>query len=320
MADKKLRAAKWHKVMHAVMLSVARLEEAGGGVEDLPEAVEEWISSHLSRSGIKLKLAIRQHLADMKAQGLAHSTIRNRRWRLETLVHEAGNRRLGQFNRGILAAWIARTTPGSRRDRHSAASAFFRWAWERGLLRDNPMNSLRAPPRPPTPAPRVLKPEEAGNLLRTVLATEPSMVPYFAVGLFAGLRPVRELAGLVWEDVSLSERRIYVPWGRSKTGRSRIVPISANLAAWLALVPHEERHGKVVKFSREAFRRVVQAWGGEWSTNLMRHTRVSYRLAQCRNPVLVAAEGGHTPDVMHRHYANLRISAADVRRFWHIRP
>lgn len=320
MAEKKLRTAKWHKVMHAVMLSVVRLEEAGGGVEDLPEAVEEWISSHLSGSRMRLKRAIKEHISDMKAQGRSHSTIRNRRWRLDTLVREVGNRRLGQMNRGILASWIARTTPGSRRDRHSAASAFFRWAWERGLLRDNPMQSLRAPARPPTPAPRVLAPDEAAALLRAVLATEPGMVPYFAVGLFAGLRPVRELAGLVWDDVALAERRIYVPWGRAKTGRARIVPISSNLAAWLSLVPREERHGRVAKFTREGFRRVVEAWGGDWSMNLMRHTRVSYRLAQCRNPVLVASEGGHTPEVMHRHYANLRIPAGSVRSFWSLTP
>jgi hypothetical protein len=36
--------------------------------------------------------------------------------------------------------------------------------------------------------------------------------------------------------------------------------------------------------------------------------------------VLVAAEGGHTQDVMHRHYANLRIPAADVDKFWQIVP
>ena len=305
---------------HAVMLAAARMVEAGGRVEDLPAAVDEWAAVHLGGARRKLGRAIREHVADMEAMGRAHSTVRNRRWRLETLLADVGNRRLGMLTRGVVSGWIARAAPGSRRDRYSAASAFFRWAWERGLLRSNPMDGLRPPVRPPTPAPRVLKPDDARTLLRASQEVEPGMVLYFAVGLFGGLRPVRELAGLEWSDVDMTERRIYVPYGRAKTGRARIVPISPNLAAWLSRVPRAERHGKVVEFSRAGFRRVVRAWGGEWSANLMRHTRVSYRLAQCRNPVLVAAEGGHTQEVMHRHYANLRLKAADVMRFWGLTP
>jgi integrase len=166
----------------------------------------------------------------------------------------------------------------------------------------------------------VLTPKEARRLLRTAQKVAPQMALYFAVGLFAGLRPSRELAGLEWGDVDLADRRIYVPYGRTKTGRARIVPISNNLASWLERTPKAARTGKVARFTRDRFRRVVEAWGGGWSTNLMRHTRVSYRLAQCRNPILVAAEGGHTQDVMHRHYANLRIPAAHVTAFWRIGP
>jgi integrase len=305
---------------HSVMLAVARMEEAGGSVEDMPAAVEEWTAAHLGGARRKLARAIREHLADLEAQGRAHSTVRNRRWRLETLLAEVGNRRLGNLTRGAIAAWIARAAPGSRRDRHSAASAFCRWAWERGYLRTNPMEGLRAPPRPPTPAPKVMTPDEAKTLLRSVLDVEPGMTLYFAVGLFAGLRPSRELAGLEWGDIDLADRRIYVPYGRTKTGRARIVPISPNLAAWLSKVPRQERHGKVAEYTREGFRRVVAASGLDWQTNYMRHTRVSYRLAQCRNPILVAAEGGHTPDVMHHHYTNLRLKAADVVRFWGLTP
>lgn len=327
MAEKKRRpegleesVAKNSAQWHAIMLAAARMVEAGGKVEDLPLAVEEWTAAHLGGARRKLGRAIREYVAELEAQGRARSTVRNRRWRLDTLLEEVGNRRLGNVTRGVVSGWIARAAPGSRRDRHSAASAFFRWAWERGYLRANPMEGLRAPARPPTPAPKVMTPEEAAALLRAAQEVEPGMVLYFAVGLFAGLRPSRELAGLEWADVDLADRRIYVPYGRAKTGRARIVPISPNLAAWLSRVPRADRHGRVAAYTREGFRRVVEAWGAKWETNYMRHTRVSYRLAQCRNPVLVAAEGGHTPDVMHRHYANLRLKSGDVVRFWALTP
>ena len=146
------------------------------------------------------------------------------------------------------------------------------------------------------------------------------MVLYFAIGLFAGLRPVRELAGLDWGDVDLSDRRLYVPCGRAKTGRARVVPVSPNLAAWLETVPPERRAGPVAPFSRMAFRRVLATAGIAWHPDVMRHSRVSYRLAQCGNPALVAAEGGHSPGVMHRHYVNLRIPTADIAAYWNLVP
>ena len=107
MGEKKLKASQWH----TVMLAVSRLEEAGGRVEDLPSAVEEWTAVHLGGARRKLGRAIREHVADMEAMGRAHATIRNRRWRLETLLEEDGNRRLGMLTRGVVSGWIARAAP-----------------------------------------------------------------------------------------------------------------------------------------------------------------------------------------------------------------
>ena len=39
---------------HSVMLAVAKLEEAGGRVEDLPAAAEEWVATHLGCARRKL--------------------------------------------------------------------------------------------------------------------------------------------------------------------------------------------------------------------------------------------------------------------------
>lgn len=120
--------------------------------------------------------------------------------------------------------------------------------------------------------------------------------------------------------MDLPGRRLYVPCGRAKTGRARAVPVSDNLAAWLEAVPAACRHGLIAPFSRAAFRRCVAAAGIAWTPDVMRHTRVSYRLALGISPAIVAAEGGHTADVMRRHYANLRIPPADVARFWALTP
>jgi integrase len=309
--------ANWH----ALLLAAARMEAAGGCIDDLPEAAAEWAETHLAGASTPLSRAIEDHLADLAALNRAPSTRLNRRWRLGRMLAALGDRPLSRLSRPVLADWIASGgPPGSRRDRHAAASAFCRWVWERGLLPRNPMDGLRPPPRPPLPAPRILAPEEARRLLRAAAARDSALARYFAVGLFAGLRPVRELAGLDWTDVDLPARRLYVPCGRAKTGRARVVPVSPNLAAWLETAPPDQRTGPVVRFSRAAFRRVLADARIAWTPDLMRHSRVSYRLAQCGDPARVAAEGGHSPGVMLRHYANLRIAPADVSGYWSIVP
>lgn len=305
---------------HALLLAAARIEAAGGRIEDLPEAVEEWIAAHLAAGRIALSEAVAAHVAELEALGRSPRTVADRRWRLGRLVAAVGDRPVAQLTRGRIADWVASGPPRGRRDMHAAASALCRWAWERGHLRRNPMESLRKPPRAAAGSPAILTPDAAAALLRAAQRLAPDMAVYFAVGLFAGLRPARELAGLRWEDVDLPGRRLYVPCGRAKTGRARAVPVSDNLAAWLDAVPAERRRGPVAAFSRAAFRRCVAAAGIAWTPDIMRHSRVSYRLAQGIAPSTVAAEGGHTADVMRRHYANLRIPPADVARFWALTP
>lgn len=305
---------------HALLLAAARIEAAGGRTEDLPEAVEEWIVAHLAAGRIALSAAVAAHVADLEALGRSPRTVADRRWRLGRLIAAVGDRPIAQLTRGRIADWVASGPPRGRRDMFAAASALCRWAWERGHLRRNPMESLRKPPRAAAGPPAILAPDEAAALLHAAHRHAPEMVLYFAVGLFAGLRPVRELAGLRWEDVDLPDRRLYVPCGRAKTGRTRAVPVSDNLAAWLDTIPCTLRHGPVATFSRAAFRRCVAAAGIAWTPDVMRHTRVSYRLALGISPAVVAAEGGHSADIMRRHYANLRIPPAEIARFWALTP
>jgi hypothetical protein len=58
------------------------------------------------------------------------------------------------------------------------------------------------------------------------------MIPFLAIGAFAGLRTA-EIQRLDWSEVHSEDGFIEVKAGKSKTASRRIVPISANLAAWL---------------------------------------------------------------------------------------
>ena len=56
-----------------------------------------------------------------------------------------------------------------------------------------------------------------------------------------------------------------------------------------------------------------------WPQNVLRHSRVSYRLAQTGDEVLTAAEDGHSAQMLHQHYRAL-VTPADAARYFGILP
>jgi len=88
----------------------------------------------------------------------------------------------------------------------------------------------------------IFTPQEIAQLLTY---SRPEMVPFLAIGAFAGLRSA-EIERLDWSEVHLADRFIEVKAAKAKTASRRIVPITENLAKWLA--SHAETEGRVVPF------------------------------------------------------------------------
>ena len=98
---------------------------------------------------------------------------------------------------------------------------------------------------------------------------------------FAGLRSA-ELERLQWGQIRLgAEPHLIVNADQAKTGSRRLVPISDNLAAWLA--PHAKRSGPVWPHGHdylyESQRAVARNAGVKWKQNAHRHSFISYRMA-----------------------------------------
>jgi hypothetical protein len=75
--------------------------------------------------------------------------------------------------------------------------------------------------------------------------SRPELVPFLALGAFAGLRSA-EIGRLDWEEVHLADRIIEIKATKAKTASRRIVPVTENLAKWLA--PYAKEEGRVVPF------------------------------------------------------------------------
>ena len=77
---------------------------------------------------------------------------------------------------------------------------FFTWCVREGYCESNPCKAVKRP-RSDDSSPSIFTPPETKKLLQTALRHDPGMIPYLAIGLFAGVRPL-EIERLTWLDIS----------------------------------------------------------------------------------------------------------------------
>ena len=149
----------------------------------------------------------------------------------------------------------------------------------------------------------IFTPNEIAGLLKT--ATR-EFLPVIALGAFAGLRAA-EIERLEWNDIDLAGSFIHVAADKAKTRSRRLVPIVPNLAQWLA--PYANHTGKIWKRTANDLRDVraitVKAAGVAWKDNGLRHSFISYRLADIQDAAKVALEAGNSPNTIFKHYREL---------------
>lgn len=154
--------------------------------------------------------------------------------------------------------------------------------------------------------------------MRKLMATPNGMTPFFAIGAFAGLRHA-EITRLDWRNVDLEDGFITVTAADAKTGERRLVPIQPNLKAWL--LPLAKESGPVVPYKKttQALLKIAAKSGVPWKHNALRHSFISYRVAQCADVPRVADEAGNSPQVIRTNYLR-RVKPVQAEEWFNIKP
>jgi len=152
--------------------------------------------------------------------------------------------------------------------------------------------------------------------LRKILAVAPRRVTTcIALQAFSGIRTA-ELFRLTWQDIERRNGHIEIGSGKAKAGSRRLIPICENLEQWLREADREgERVWPVTAsayYSQQA--RAAEASGITWRANALRHSFISYRVAQIKNLAQVAHEAGNSVTIIHRCYRAL--VTADAAQDW----
>lgn len=266
-----------------------------------------------------LETVFDSYMESKRKSGKRPRTIRDAEGKLRSFVYDHRYRPAHTITTADIEAFLdGRGYAGSTRDAYRRAFlAMFNWAIKRGYTGRNPAMAIERTTGDQG-LPSILSVKETKRLLATAQKKHPEMIPYFAIGIFAGLRPENELSGLDWKNVDLADRLIRVEPATAKKRRQRFVEISANLAAWLA--PHLHTDGTIY-YSRRYFREIREGANINWDRDIMRHTFASYHLAKHKGAAATAIQLGHSgnTDVLYNHYRNL-VKPKDADEFWCIKP
>ena len=149
----------------------------------------------------------------------------------------------------------------------------------------------------------IYTPSEIADLLGNARA---DVTPCIALAAFAGLR-AEEILRLEWTDVDRRPGFIEVAAHKAKTALRRFVPITGNLAQWLAAAPRNGSH--VWPHSKDRFFKALARTASRakvtWKQNALRHSFISYRLAELQDVNCVALEAGNSSQMIFRHYREL---------------
>jgi len=201
-------------------------------------------------------------------------------------------------------------------------------------LATNPAEKIKHPKQAPREV-KILSNDQVKALLDSALAKDPEMLAFFAVGIFAGLRPT-ELHALEWRDINFGRGEIFVRHrdanAKERVGRS--VPIQPNLKKWLKAVQGSKGSATPqFNFRKrfEATRRAADArlkeqklqkqatLADKWDADCMRHSAASNWDALTGNLAQTALWLGHTEQVHRKHYYHPVIKK-ESEEFWAIAP
>jgi integrase len=231
-------------------------------------------------------------------------------------------------------SWLRSLELGGRsRNNHlSRLSAMFQWATQdtepgnkhSRWLPDNPLAKTEFFPVHETEV-GILT---AAQLKALLAAAHSDLIPFLALGGFAGLRRA-EIEKMDWCDVHVEDLCLMVPAKIAKTAKKRMVVMEPNLAAWLkphvketgSLVPLSQRTGlpssKRLELLLDTARKAARIT--EWPSNCLRHSYGTYMIVKRHDEAYVAEQMGNSVTMVRDHYKIL-VKPQESERYFNIYP
>lgn len=232
------------------------------------------------------------------------------------IVFVGGDMAVDQVHRDAIGHHVENLTNSMRNATLTYLSAFFVWCIKQGYAMDNPCLHVDKA-RKAAPPLGVLSILDFKELLQRAVAIDPSVIPYLAVGAFAGVRPYETLR-LVPDK--FKSHYIMLDASVTKTANARTVEIRPNLRAWLEAYPFAVPSTDISAVNKRV-RKLCQIEPViQWPHDCLRHSFATYAYELTKEANLISAEMGHAGTaVFFKHYRALAIPG-DGKKWFAIMP
>jgi len=284
----------------------------------LREATEFFLTHERKIDGSCLvNVAVKELLRAREMDGCSKRYLGDLRVRLERFTADFEGQTLASISSRDIDDWLRALPVGgvTRNSFRRRLSTLFGYARKRGYVQVNPVEDVERAKEHCSPI-GILTVQETERLLRNA---QPEMLPFWAVGAFAGLRTA-EIQRLSWNEIDLPASFIEVKAEKSKTANRRLVTIQPNLQNWLALFRKSNGPVTPTNFqSRAKQDRDSAGLSRRWPNNALRHSFASYHLAVFNDSAKLALEMGNSPRIIFAHYREL-VRPSDATQYWSIQP
>ena len=317
-ANAQARLKTFGVTVDAATSAVAECLKTVGDLANLHAAVKFYRQRHRQVAKKSVPDLVAEFLALKESRGASPRYMADLRWRLEKFSDDCTKETANVTTQDV-QEWLdgQKLAAQHYRNFRTVLNTLFEHARARSYCFDNPIEDVEKIKVPNGGSIAIFTPVEIGKLLG---AASPDFLPSVALGAFAGLRTA-EVERIEWRDIDLAGGFIHIGSDKAKTRSRRLVPIHPNLAQWLA--PYAKRNGRVwpgtsndLQHTRAA---LVKASGVAWKDNGLRHSFISYRLAEIQNAAQVALEAGNSPNVVFKHYREL-VKPADAVKWFAVAP
>lgn len=254
---------------------------------------------------------------------LSKPQIRHIGWEMKRLTTHFPKVLVAEVMPSALTAYLEAPKRGMKHynGRRGLLSTFFKFCFMRGWTAENPI--------PKVPHFRIRRKRGAATTLTAADAQkvmdfaegykEGALVPFFALCLFAGIRPGvpdGEISRLTPAMIDLEQGEISITAEVSKVAEPRVTIIQPNLAAWLRAYPLT---GSAVTLGDFKKRRQAIWRKLGLTQDVMRHTFISMFVAKFRSIGEAAIQAGNSEAIIRRHYLNLK-TREEADKFFAIVP
>jgi len=242
---------------------------------------------------------------------------------LKRLVTRFPGKSVAELTATALTEFLEKDRPGMKthNNRRGILSTFFKYSFQRGWIAENPI--LKVPHyriRRKRGVAQTFTAEQAAALMEHMETYDGGRwVPYFALCLFAGIRPgvpYGEITKLKPDAVNLDDGVIHVSAEVSKVREPRKVTIQPNLAAWLRAYPLDKFPIILGNFKK---RRDRFAKKFNLTHDVLRHTFISMFVAKFRSIGEAAIQAGNSESIIRKHYLDLK-TTKEADAFYGIVP